>query len=47
MNSAGDKTAASELRGCNIGLRFSENNMVYQPVGRELRIVQGNEVQGV
>jgi hypothetical protein len=47
LNSAADKAAAGEVRGCNIGLCFSENNMVYQPVGRELRAVQGKEVQGV
>jgi hypothetical protein len=47
VNIAAEKAAAGEPRSCNIGLCFSENNMVYQPVGRELRAVQGNEVQGV
>jgi len=46
VHSAADNAAAG-VRGCNVGLCFSENNMVYLPVGRELRAVQGNEVQGV
>jgi hypothetical protein len=47
VNSAKDKAAAGEVLGCNIGLCFSENIMVYQRVSRELRAVQGYEVQGV
>jgi len=43
-NSIADIAAAGEVQGCNIGLCFSEYNMVYQPVGCELRAVQGNEV---